>query len=300
MLKTRILTAVILLAVLLPVIFCTACTFNLFNALVIGTLTLAAWEWARLLKLTPQRCISYAVLVGLMLCLLALWQWQLNGTLQSASPVFFGDGLFWPILYWLATFFWVAVVPFILMRQPTLAGGLWRVLLLAAGLIIFAVCWDALIAAHRVGPTFLLSVLLIVWLADSGAYFAGKRFGRHKLAPLISPGKTWEGVLGGWLLVLAIAAVVAGTSRLFGALPWALEIDSVNRGLGLLAVLTLLVGVGVVGDLFESLMKRQAGFKDSSMLLPGHGGVLDRLDALLPMLTLAVGLYGGLVRFIPI
>ncbi|BBO59562.1 phosphatidate cytidylyltransferase [Mycoavidus sp. B2-EB] len=298
MLKTRIMTAAILLTVFLPMIFCTGMT-HLLSMLVIGVLTLAAWEWARLLKLAPKLQISYAVLVGLLLVFFALAPWQIKGLLQDASPAFFGNE-WWPILYWIAAFFWGAVVPFILLRKSTLAAGLWRGFLLLVGFVIFPVGWHALMAAHSVGPTFLISILLVVWLADSGAYFAGKRFGQHKLAPLISPGKTWEGVLGAWLLVLTSMAAVAGVSRVFDVLPFTAYVGSFSGWCGLLIILTLLVGVGVAGDLFESLMKRQAGLKDSSGLLPGHGGVLDRLDALLPMLTLAVGLYGGLVRLMPL
>lgn len=299
MLKTRLITAVILLAVFLPMIFCPG-TAHLLSLLVIGVLTLAAWEWARLLKLAPKLRISYAALVGLLLSCLALAPAQIKGSLQDVSPGFFSVGGWWPILYWIAALFWGAVVPFILLRKPMLAEGLWRVFLLLVGFVVFAVGWDALMAAHQVGPTFLISVLLVVWLADSGAYFAGKRFGQHKLAPLISPGKTWEGVLGAWLLVLSSMAVVVGASRAFGVPPFAAYVSSFSGWLGLLIILTLLVGAGVAGDLFESLMKRQAGLKDSSALLPGHGGILDRLDALLPMLTLAVGLYGGLVRLAPL
>jgi phosphatidate cytidylyltransferase len=140
------------------------------------------------------------------------------------------------------------------------------------------------------GVPFVLSLLLLVWLADIGAYFSGKAFGKHKLAPAISPGKTWEGAIGGWLVVMivALAAVVlhAFEPTLYSGL-WA------HWGaLRALLALTLLVVFSVVGDLFESMMKRQAGVKDSSGLLPGHGGVLDRIDALLPVLPLAMLLLG--------
>jgi phosphatidate cytidylyltransferase len=128
--------------------------------------------------------------------------------------------------------------------------------------------------------------MLVVWLADIGAYFAGKAFGRHKLAPAISPGKTWEGAIGGWLAVLIVAAVAfalhAFEPTLYSAL---LEHLGAARTL---VTLTILVVFSVIGDLFESMLKRQAGVKDSSGLLPGHGGVLDRIDALLPVLPLAM------------
>jgi phosphatidate cytidylyltransferase len=151
-------------------------------------------------------------------------------------------------------------------------------------------CWHALVAARMAGVPFVLSLMLVVWLADIGAYFAGKAFGRHKLAPAISPGKTWEGAIGGWLAVVIVAAAAtvlhAFEPTLYSAL---LERLGAVRTVG---ALTLLVVFSVVGDLFESMLKRQAGVKDSSGLLPGHGGVLDRIDALLPVLPLAMLLLG--------
>ena len=171
-----------------------------------------------------------------------------------------------------------------------LAGGVWRPFLLAAGLVVFAACWHALVAARAQGVPFVLSLLLVVWLADIGAYFAGKAFGKRKLAITISPGKSWEGAIGGWLAVMVVAgvamAVHAFEPTLFSAF-------AVRYGMpGAWAALTLLVAYSVIGDLFESLLKRQAGVKDSSGLLPGHGGVLDRVDALLPVLPLAMLLLG--------
>jgi phosphatidate cytidylyltransferase len=133
---------------------------------------------------------------------------------------------------------------------------------------------------------FVLSLLLVVWLADIGAYFAGKRFGRRKLAPSISPGKTWEGVLGGWLLVLLVA-LIAMQTRVFAPTLFTAFAERLGWPRALLGV-SVLVAFSVAGDLFESLLKRQAGVKDSSGLLPGHGGVLDRVDALLPVLPLAM------------
>ena len=182
------------------------------------------------------------------------------------------------------------VGPFVLLRKPTLAHGAWRIFLLLAGIVVFVACWHALVAARMQGVPFVLSLLLLVWLADIGAYFSGKAFGKHKLAPAISPGKTWEGAIGGWLVVMIVAAAAvflhAFEPTLYSALlaQWG--------AVRTLLALTLLVAFSVVGDLFESMMKRQAGVKDSSGLLPGHGGVLDRIDALLPVLPLAMLLLG--------
>jgi phosphatidate cytidylyltransferase len=136
-------------------------------------------------------------------------------------------------------------------------------------------------------PLYLLSVMAIVWVADIGAYFSGKAFGKHKLAPSISPGKSWEGAVGGGIAVLVLATLTVVYGGDAFADTFAVR---VQRGYGwpaLLAILVLMVAASVVGDLFESQLKRRAGMKDSSNLLPGHGGVLDRIDALVPVLPLA-------------
>jgi phosphatidate cytidylyltransferase len=145
--------------------------------------------------------------------------------------------------------------------------------LLLSGIYAIAIlgCFLAMTILFRRSPLYLLSVLAIVWIADIGAYFAGKAFGKRKLAPSISPGKSWEGAIGGWIAVLLLTALSLLSPSLSDTL-----------------VLTLLAVASVVGDLFESQLKRRAGMKDSSALLPGHGGVLDRIDALIPVLPLAV------------
>jgi phosphatidate cytidylyltransferase len=271
MLKTRVVTALVLLAIFVPVtLFAPPAGFGGLIALV---LVLAAWEWARLLRLPAAGAIIYAG------CAAAL----------NAACWFF-PGIDPHGLYRIAAIFWVVAVPFALIRKPALAAGAWRVFLLVLGLLVFLACWYALVAARAAGIGFVLSLLLVVWLADIGAYFAGKAFGRHKLALAISPGKTWEGAVGGWVLVMAIAAAALATQAFAPTVITALAARLGGPRAWL--VLTLLVGFSVVGDLFESLLKRQAGVKDSSALLPGHGGVLDRVDALLPVLPLAMLLLG--------
>ena len=170
-------------------------------------------------------------------------------------------------------------------RLPSLAR-------LALGLVLLWLAWLAMARGRTIGVNFLLSVMCIVWMADIAAYFGGRAFGRRKLAPTISPGKSWEGVYSGALgvFVLAFAWMAMerqwpdGSRSVFAVLQqrWGL--------LGLLACLLGLTALSVVGDLFESLVKRAAGAKDSSQLLPGHGGVLDRVDALLPVLPVAMAL----------
>jgi phosphatidate cytidylyltransferase len=269
MLKTRVITAIVLLAVFLPVTL--FAPIGAFGALIAFVLVFAAWEWARLLKVDGAGPVIYAMVAAV-----ALVASTLLGTEHEPPQSMFEA----------AAIFWVLAGPFVLLRKPTLAKGAWRAFLLLAGIVVFAACWHALVAARTIGVSFVLSLLLVVWLADIGAYFAGKAFGRHKLAPAISPGKTWEGAIGGWLAVLLVAAVAFGLHAFEPTLYSALleRLGAVRT----LVTLTVLVLFSVIGDLFESMLKRQAGVKDSSGLLPGHGGVLDRIDALLPVLPLAM------------
>ena len=299
MLRTRVLTALVLLAVLLPVTL--FAPVGVFAALIALVITFAAWEWARLLGLSSRGTVLYAAVTAM--------------TLLLSTRLFYTSTTGF---YKAAAIFWIVGAPYMLLRKPTLARGAWRAFLLVAGVVLLIACWYALRAARVEGVAFVLSLLLVVWCADVGAYFAGKAFGRHKLAIAISPGKTWEGAIGGWLLVmvLALAAMFAGGSA--GASAGALVGTSVGASVGTsagtatgtfaptlfsvyastsgmlraLIGITLLVVFSVVGDLFESLLKRKAGVKDSSGLLPGHGGVLDRIDALLPVLPLAMLLIG--------
>lgn len=267
MLRTRVVTAIVLLAVLLPITL--FAPLGVFGALIGFVLVFAAWEWARLLKLPGVWPFAYAALAGVVLVAYVFAGAPRGDAVSRAAAVF-----------------WVAAAPFALLRKPALASGAWRGFLLAAGLVLFVACWHALVVARATNVVFVLSLLLIVWLADIGAYFAGRRFGRHKLAPAISPGKTWEGAIGGWLSVIVVAALALaahlGEPTVAGVLVGRLGV------VGAALALSMLVACSVVGDLFESLLKRQAGVKDSSQLLPGHGGVLDRIDALLPVLPLAM------------
>ncbi len=163
----------------------------------------------------------------------------------------------------------------------------------AGGIAALWATWLAVAQARVIGVNFLLSILVLVWVADIAAYFAGRAFGgrfsRGKLAPSISPGKSWEGVWGGMVGVVLLALIWRWVDQ-----AWQLQVPSLYSRLGQqgdwflwLAVL-FLAAMSVVGDLVESLIKRSAGVKDSSGLLPGHGGVLDRVDALLPTLPLAM------------
>ncbi|MEG1051068.1 MAG: phosphatidate cytidylyltransferase, partial [Janthinobacterium sp.] len=150
-------------------------------------------------------------------------------------------------------------------------------------------CFAAIVEMYRLSPLYLLSVMAIVWAADIFAYFSGKAFGKRKLAPSISPGKSWEGAIGGGIAVLVIAAItiVAAPSLPVLQDTFAVQLQLRRGWLVALLVLLLIVAASIVGDLFESQLKRRAGIKDSSNLLPGHGGVLDRIDALIPVLPFA-------------
>ncbi|MBS0499870.1 MAG: phosphatidate cytidylyltransferase [Burkholderiaceae bacterium] len=277
MLRTRIITALVLLAILLPALL--AASPAPFIGLTLLFIAAAAWEWARLNGVTGAGALATGVLCAA-LCA-GLWG---AGVVERPLPgVWTAAGLAWVL------------------------GGIWllgrgvagwprlpRALRWLLGLAMLCTAWLALAQARRVGINFLLSALVLVWAADVFAYFAGRalggRFtGGRKLAPGISPGKSWEGVWGGMLGVLVVGA---GWIAYDGAHPEAapsLYSRLHEFGLaGLVLGVVFLAAMSVVGDLIESLVKRSAGMKDSSQLLPGHGGVLDRIDALLPTLPLAM------------
>lgn len=258
MLKARVITALLLIAGLLSVLF--LLPPSLAALAFIPVVALGAWEWGGLLKAgpTPRRVYAAVAAFG---CLLAWLTAKLS----------------FPLLWGLAAGFWLCIVPLWLWRG-------WPVLRLGylIGLVVLLPAWAGLAALLERGPALLLAVMAAVWVADVAAYAAGRAFGRHKLAPAISPGKTWEGVAGALAGVLLYGLLVAGL------LPALREVAVFP----LAGFLLLLVALSVVGDLFESLAKRQAGLKDSGQLLPGHGGVLDRIDSLTATLPLvALGLH---------
>jgi phosphatidate cytidylyltransferase len=276
MLGQRILTAVVLLAVLLPALFAsTPWPFALLTLLLIAA---AAWEWARLNGVTPIAAIG----PGALLALAGAWA-VYSGAITRVSDAW----------WWAAFLAWVMGGAVLLHGGPSAWPRVPAPLRLLLGLFVLWLGWLALASARTVSINFVLSALCMVWVADIGAYFAGRNFGQRKLAPSISPGKTWEGVAGGmvsvwllgavWTLWIDRAAPVDGVS-LFSHVR-----ERLGWG-GFIAVMAALAGLSVVGDLFESLVKRAAGAKDSSRLLPGHGGVLDRIDALLPVLPAAMAL----------
>ena len=269
MLKTRILTALVLLAVLLPVLYSN--NYTAFAVVACVFFGAAIWECFRLFNPGARSAILIA----------GAW------TLAFAYAFFVreqGNPTFWfgiGVLLWALRF-----VPTLKFGLPPLSSTPNTLLSLLYAISLVA-CFVAIVYLFNYSAVLLLSVLAIVWAADIFAYVCGKTFGKRKLAPSISPGKSWEGAIGGGLVTLVLAActVLFGGEAFAGT--FAVRVQAGLGWLGLFAVIALIVVASVVGDLFESQLKRRAGAKDSSNLLPGHGGVLDRIDALVPVLPLA-------------
>jgi phosphatidate cytidylyltransferase len=276
MLKTRVITALVLLVVFLGALFwLPQRAWAAFAGVLVAP---AAWEWGRLIKLSPAACGLY-VLVVTSACA-ALIMGETPGAAVAPQP-----GVLQSAVYLGACLLWVVVVPLWLWRS-WLPQARWLAAL--TGLLVLVPTWLALVELRKLDPLLLLLLMSVVWISDSAAYFAGRRFGRHKLAPSISPGKTWEGVFG--------AVVAVGLYAVLWGLAWPTYFPHAFRSMrfgtfGMLLFLWLLTAIGIYGDLFESALKRQAGVKDSGALLPGHGGVLDRIDALTAVLPVAALAY---------
>ena len=246
--------------------------------LVAGVLAAGAWEWGRLNGFGQGGSLA----VGAACVALCAVSWAVGWADRPLIAVWVLAGGLWVLS---AAWLLKTGVP----GWPRIPAGV----RLVAGVLALWLAWLAVVQARNVGINFLLSVLLLVWVADIFAYFAGRAFGlrftKGRLAPSISPGKSWEGVWGGLVGVMAMAFVwVAADAHWQAAVP-SFYTRMAQQGWWLLVIATLfMVAMSVSGDLVESLIKRSAGVKDSSGLLPGHGGVLDRVDALLPTLPLAM------------
>jgi phosphatidate cytidylyltransferase len=255
MLKARVITALFLVAGFLVVLF--VLPRIAADWVFAGIAALGAWEWAGMMKYSPRGRVAFAATLFL-LCLL-FWTNPQEG---------------FPLLWGVSIVFWLVCVPVWFARR-------WHAACATIGLVVLLPTWAALVALHERSPWLLLAVMALVWIADIAAYFTGRAFGRHKLAPSISPGKTWEGVAG---------AVVGVTLYGMAVAPLLPDVQGVNR-FALAGVMAVLTALSVIGDLFESLVKRQVGVKDSSQLLPGHGGILDRIDSqtsTLPLVALVL------------
>lgn len=279
MLKQRVITALALLLVLIPAVLYPDA--RVFSALMLLVIAAAGWEWARM-----NDAPAIGTLAGPVLCLGVCGGVWWSGFLQQTM-----------VALWLtAGALWVLTGAWVLRTGVAAWSGHSRSLRLGLGWLALCLTWLAVVQARLVGVNFLMSVLALVWVADIGAYFSGRAFGgkftRSKLAASISPGKSWEGVWGGMLGVVVLAFGWQYADAVNMAQVPSLYTVVGQHGWGLLLLVAVFLSLmSVVGDLVESLVKRSAGVKDSSGLLPGHGGVLDRIDALLPTLPLAMMLY---------
>jgi len=269
MLRTRVITAVFLVVPLLGMLFLApAAAWSLF---VLAIVLLGCWEWSRMSGLGAAGQSIFLVASGAIGAAL----WMLYVRQESVFPSIAYGGLV------VAALFWIAVASIWLTRLLRPAPALCAV----AGWLVLWPMWLAVVRLREVSPWLLLALAGLVWVADICAYFAGKAFGRHKLAPRISPGKTWEGVAGAMAGVVVYGLVLVLVS---GARDWSLApMFKDGAGVPAVAAMVVLTAFSIVGDLFESWMKRGVGLKDSSGLLPGHGGILDRIDALTSSLPLA-------------
>lgn len=264
MLKQRIVTGLALAAVIIFLMF--AAPDSIWSLVIAGVVWLASGEWAALVKAQKLARIAFGIASVLPVLLMGFGIWKPDGFLYLAI---FGGGLA----------FWLFTVPALLYHQPSLEGVYAR---FGFGFVALVPCSIAFVFLRAISPWCVLAFLFPICLADIAAYFAGSQWGKTKLAPSISPGKTREGVAGALVAVALYALIFAFT------------IPQVGSKLGVVGTLIAsivftLIAVG--GDLFESLLKRKAGVKDSGNILPGHGGVLDRIDSVLAAMPLA-GLFG--------
>jgi len=265
MLRNRIITSTVLLTILMPIFYFNCLPLLLLTSAVFCTTAL--WENTKIFRIANKYTSFCSVTIAGFLSFAIYYSLDL-------SCVFL-----FCIAIWLFCF-----MPALIFGLP--AVGSFYDKLVAIGYIttIFGF-FLAIIVLFQYSRIYLLSVMSIVWVADVGAYFFGKFFGYYRIAPSISPHKSWEGIIGAWILVIFMTVCFSSLTRFKETLP--ILLVSKWGWPSLLILTTLLVAVSVTGDLFESLLKRRVCIKDSSGLLPGHGGVLDRIDSLIPVLPLA-------------
>lgn len=272
MLRKRIITALVLLLFALPALFHPDEVWLGIFGLILTTA--ASWEWGKLNGLNAK----YSMALSLLCLVTCLTAWHMGWAGHFSLQTWLATGGLW-----------------VLLGGGMLRAGLdeWQSIpswvRLFIGVLMLSATWLALLQAKIMGSVFLLSVLSLVWIADIAAYFAGRRWGRHKLAPSISPGKSWEGVLGGIVAVLVWSFAWLALEDMNPLFSGSIYAKLMMHGWAVMVFgVIFLTLTSVMGDLIESLVKRSAGAKDSSGLLPGHGGVLDRLDALLPTLPISI------------
>lgn len=259
MLKQRILTAMILIPAVLAAIFMLPSQhFAWVMALVV---LIAAWEWSDIMGVdNPVKRLAYVSLIALLQFAVFMLPGVLTVNVLRVDVFVMGVAVLW----WGLAFWWVIKFP-----QSSLRWGSRTGIKALMGLLVLIPAWLALVRLQAQNPWWVMYVMAIVWGADTGAYFVGRRWGQRKLAPELSPGKSVEGVVGGLLVTTILALVVAVQIEL-----------TLSKSLFFVALSALVCLVSVLGDLLESMMKRQRGIKDSGHILPGHGGILDRIDSL--------------------
>lgn len=280
MLRTRILTALIVLPLFLGALFWFPnWAWDLFT---LGVVLVACNEWTAFCGFPEHQARVYRIFT-IVLCLLlavAYVQTRIPGLMEQVGQVLFS----------LSAVLWIIVVPLWLWRgwkaPPPWVRGI-------VGWVVILPTWAAFLLLHDSSPWLLLTLMIIVFTADSGAYFAGRAFGKHKLAPTVSPNKTWEGVVGGLIAVMLFFFAWFFGLRYMPSAQWSAPLLAFGAWLPL--IFLLLASFSVLGDLYESWMKRCVGVKDSGTLLPGHGGVMDRIDAL----TSALPMAGLLIYVLP-
>jgi phosphatidate cytidylyltransferase len=273
MLRQRVITAVVLLLILVASLVAPGYgPFALFTMVLIAA---AGWEWCRLNQAGPAMALGLAALLAAVCGAALLMDWPRRGP----EPA-----------WWLAAAIWFGGGFIALRGGPVAWPHLPQAARLCIGLVGLWAAWLAVAHARVVGINFMLSVFCVVWMADIAAYFGGRAFGKRKLAPSISPGKSWAGVWSGMagVLLLAVSWVFIDRANAFDSPSLFTRLVEQLGAVGAALALLVLSAMSVVGDLVESLVKRAAGAKDSSRLLPGHGGVLDRVDALLPVFPIAL------------
>jgi len=263
MLRARIFTAIVMLCLFLSALLYLSAIF--WMVLLLALTVTGSWEWSRLARFSVKNSIAYLLLTALVGGEL-LFILSRTVVTDPYSPLFLS-------LYVASVIFWTLIVPYLLKSRYAIRNP---ALLAIAGWLVLLPTSLALYQLRAIDPMLLLGFMATVWISDTAAYFSGRAFGKHKLAPNISPGKTWEGV-GGALAAVFIYAFL-----------WSYFAAEETETKFLMPLLLIIAILGIVGDLFESLMKRQAGLKDSGNVLPGHGGILDRIDALTSTLPVAV------------
>ena len=262
MLKQRVITAVILVFLFLFALF--IFPSPLWALLVTLMVMQGAWEWSKLAQMGGFAAVVYMVVTLILFLAILIMHFVFHPHLKSPIQI---------LIYAVAVAFWLMLVPAWFkygwnIRNPWLLAIVGWILLVPTGMAMLG------LRAASPQPWWLLGVMGLVWVADISAYFTGRLFGKNKLAPRISPGKTWEGVAGAMLGALVYAV-------------WVMSVSGLSQRYSLILFTIVGVALSVIGDLFESAIKRLAGVKDSGTLLPGHGGLLDRIDGLTSTLPFA-------------